>query len=173
MGVLGLVGVVNGLSPINPGWRICGPAVTMRQVAVQDPLSWDPAATDISGVRSCAQPGDVIVVDAGGRLDVSTYGGGSAGRLKEFGIEGVVIDGASRDSLELLDIDSPTFSRGISLVHPRGFMTTTSINTEPVQIGSTPGIATVYPGDVICADRDGLVVVPRARLGDLLRQLAM
>jgi 4-hydroxy-4-methyl-2-oxoglutarate aldolase len=166
---LGLSCVAQGLLPVSQDWKICGPAVTMRQIPLQVPADWDHAGTDISSLTAVSQPGDVIVVEAGGRLDVAIFGGGSAGRLKKFGIGGVVIDGASRDRLELLEIGCPTFAAGVSLVHPEGFLQTASVNTEPVRIGRAPGMVSVAPGDIVVGDMDGVVVVPGARAAEVLQ----
>jgi 4-hydroxy-4-methyl-2-oxoglutarate aldolase len=167
---LGLNCVVQGLYPVNPDWKICGRAVTMRQIPLQDPGEWDHAGTDIAELREISNPGDVIVVEAGGRLDVAIFGGGSAGRLQSFGIGGVVIDGACRDRLELLEIGCPTFVAGVSLVHPEGFLRTVSVNSEPVRIGTAPGMVSVAPGDLVVGDMDGVAVVPAARAEEVLRR---
>ena len=165
---LGLNGVVQGLYPVNPDWKLCGPAVTTRQIPLQVPGDWDHAGTDVSTLTSACSPGDVLVVEAGGRLDVAIFGGGSAGRLLTFGIGGVVIDGACRDRAELLEIGCPTFVAGVSLVHPEGFLKTVLVNSEPVRIGTAPGMVSVSPGDLIVGDMDGVVVVPAARAAEVL-----
>ena len=106
---------------------------------------------------SVAERGDVIVVDAGGRLDAAMIGellGGSA-RLK--GIAGVAVDGAVRDTGTLAEwSDFAVFARGRT---PRGpsSMERGSVN-EPIVFGGTR----VEPGDLILGDDDGLVVIPRA-----------
>lgn len=165
---LGLNCIAQGLYPVSPDWKICGPAVTMRQIPLQTPGDWDHAGTDVSTLTSACSPGDVIVVEAGGRLDVAIFGGGSAGRLKTFGIGGVVIDGACRDRAELLEIGCPTFVAGVCLVHPEGFLQTASVNTESVRIGAAPGMISVAPGDLVIGDMDGLVAVPSARAAEVL-----
>jgi 4-hydroxy-4-methyl-2-oxoglutarate aldolase len=165
---LGLNGIAQGLYPFSPDWKICGPAVTMRQIPLQVPGDWDHAGTDISTLTAVSNPGDVIVLEAGGRLDVALFGGGSAGRLQKFGIGGVVVDGACRDRAELLEIGCPTFAAGISLVHPEGFLQTVSVNSEPVRIGAAPGMVSVVPGDLIIGDMDGVVVVPAGRAAEVL-----
>lgn len=165
---LGLSGIVQGLYPFSPEWKICGPAVTMRQIPLQVPAEWDHAATDVSTLTSVSNPGDVIVLEAGGRLDVAVFGGGSAGRLHQFGIGGVVIDGACRDRAELLDIGCPTFAAGVCLVHPEGFLRTVSVNTEAVRIGTAPGMVSVAPGDLVVGDMDGIAVVPSAKAAEVL-----
>ena len=166
---LGLNGIVQGLYPVAPSSKICGRAVTMRQVPLQDPKAWDHSGTDVASLISICEPGDVIVVDAGGRLDVAVFGGGSATKLKRFGLGGVVLNGACRDRQELLDLDFPSFVKGVCLVHPEGYLRTASINTDWVQIGVTPGLVSVAPGDLIVGDMDGLVVVPAARAEETLR----
>jgi 4-hydroxy-4-methyl-2-oxoglutarate aldolase len=165
---LGLNGVVQGLSPVNPKWKICGRAVTMRQVPLQEPDAWSHEGTDVASLISICKPGDIIVVDNGGRLDVAIFGGGSATKLKNFGIGGIVVDGACRDREELLALDCPTYVRGVCLVHPQGLTHTVSVNTDVVQIGVAPMVASVAPGDLIVGDMDGIVVVPASRASEVL-----
>jgi 4-hydroxy-4-methyl-2-oxoglutarate aldolase len=165
---LGLHGIVQGIYPVSPAWKICGPAVTMRQIPLQVPGDWDHAGTDVSTLTAVSNPGDVIVLEAGGRLDVAIFGGGSAGRLQQFGIGGVVIDGACRDRAELLEIGCPTFTAGVCLVHPEGFLRTVSVNSEPVSIGRAPGMVSVAPGDLVVGDMDGIAVVPAAMAAEVL-----
>src|SRR5215510_12798217 len=59
-----------------------------------------------------AQPGDVIVIDNGGRPDTSCWGGLLALAAKTKGISGVIIDGACRDVDESRDVGFPVFARG-------------------------------------------------------------
>jgi len=165
---LGLVGVAQGLYPLNREWKICGRAVTVRQVPLQDPKQWSGEDTNLTSLLPMCEPGDIIVADAGGRLDVAIFGSGSAVKAKKFGLEGFVIDGACRDTQGLIDVGCPTFVRGICLVHPSGMMLTTCINSDPVQIGVAPMAVSVAPGDLVMGDGDGIVVVPASRALEVL-----
>jgi 4-hydroxy-4-methyl-2-oxoglutarate aldolase len=108
---------------------------------------------------SVAERGDVIVVDAGGRLDAAMIGELLSGSARLKGIAGVAVDGAVRDSGTLAQwSDFAVFARGIT---PRGpsSMERGSVN-EPIVFGGTR----VEPGDLLLGDDDGLVVIPRAEI---------
>lgn len=105
------------------------------------------------------QPGDVIVVDAGGDCQTSVCGGLMGGLAKNRGIRGMIVDGAGRDTDELEDIGWPIWTRAITA---RGTHTMFSERKEelsinvPIQCGGV----TVNPGDFVIADTIGVTVVP-------------
>ena len=159
--VQGRAGVMH--SSIKPPFRgkLFGSAVTVRLVPgdLQDPL----AAIDI------AEPGDVIVVDAGGDTEVSVCGGLMGGLAKNRGIRGMVIDGAGRDVDELRELGWPIFTRAITA---RGTHTMFSgrKNDVSVNVPIVCGGVLVHPGDLIVADEIGITVIPR---GDAERVIAL
>jgi 4-hydroxy-4-methyl-2-oxoglutarate aldolase len=156
---MGLNCVTSGIRPLEHNWRICGPAVTMRLVPLQDRADWE-LELSTHALMDLAKPGDVIVVDMGGRLDLGApFGGNTAKDGIVRGLSGVVIDGACRDSEQIRADGFPTFVRGTSSRNSHGKTLTTCLNSEPVQLGMT----SVVPGDFIVGDADAIVVIPRAR----------
>jgi 4-hydroxy-4-methyl-2-oxoglutarate aldolase len=113
------------------------------------------------------QPGDVIVVDAGGDTEVSVCGGLMGGLAKNRGIRAMIVDGAGRDIDELEDINWPIWTKAIT---PRGTHTMFSGRKEelsinvPIQCGGV----VVRPGDFIVADTLGVCVVPLEKAEELL-----
>jgi 4-hydroxy-4-methyl-2-oxoglutarate aldolase len=113
------------------------------------------------------QPGDIIVVDAGGDRQTSVCGGLMGGLAKNRGIRGMIVDGAGRDIDELEDIGWPIWTRAITA---RGTHTMFSERKEelsinvPIQCGGV----IVNPGDFIVADTIGVTVVPIGRAEELL-----
>ncbi|HET6161913.1 MAG TPA: RraA family protein [Dongiaceae bacterium] len=108
------------------------------------------------------QPGDIIVVDAGGDTETSVCGGLMGGLAKNRGIRGMIVDGAGRDVDELRDIGWPVWTRAIT---PRGTHTMSSGRKEELSI-NVPiacGGVTVNPGDFIVADEIGVTVIPGER----------
>ena len=106
------------------------------------------------------QPGDVIVVDAGGDLQTSVCGGLMGGLAQNRGIRGMIVDGTGRDTDELEDINWPIWTRAIT---PRGTHTMFSERKEELSI-NVPiacGGVVINPGDFIVADLMGVVVVPQ------------
>ena len=112
-----------------------------------------------------AQPGDVIVIDNGGRPDTSCWGGLLALAAKTKGISGVVIDGACRDIDESRELGFPVYARGAVPMTARGRIMQQSYNQEIEFAG-----VQVHPGDLLIADGSGVVVIPRSREEDVVRE---
>jgi 4-hydroxy-4-methyl-2-oxoglutarate aldolase len=114
------------------------------------------------------QPGDLIVVDAGGDTETSVCGGLMGGLAKNRGIRGMIVDGAGRDIDELEDIGWPIWTRAIV---PRGTHTMFSSRKEELSI-NVPiacGGVTVNPGDFVIADTIGVTVIPLQKAEEVLR----
>ena len=165
---LGLNCVVSGIHPLSPGMKVCGPAFTVRNIAARDRRSWTTDEVDPLTLVKRAKRGDVIVIDAGGRLDVSFWGSNAAMAARNKGVDGTVIDGATRDSEEIIRVGYSLFARGVSLPNAHSLAYSTCVNSEPVQIGPVPSAVMVAPGDIVCGEKDGLVVVPRERAAEIL-----
>jgi regulator of RNase E activity RraA len=110
-----------------------------------------------------AQPGDVIVISAGGGTQTALVGELVSAWAKCRGVAGFVIDGAVRD-VEALQV--PTFARGTSPRAP--FKVAAGEIGYPVGLG---GVA-VQPGDIVIADADGVVIVPQAEAENVLAKVA-
>ncbi|MBU1176707.1 MAG: RraA family protein [Alphaproteobacteria bacterium] len=113
------------------------------------------------------QPGDIIVVDAGGDMNTSVCGGLMGGLAMNRGIRGMIVDGAGRDTDELEDIGWPIWTRAIT---PRGTHTMFSGRKEELSINvpiACGGVA-VNPGDFVVADLLGVVVVPLAKAEEVV-----
>lgn len=140
-------GVLQGIRPLFPGIRMIGRAVTVRTY----PGDW---AKPVQAI-DVAEPGEVVVIDAGGAGpaiwgELATY---SALQRK---LAGVVIDGALRDSPEIMALKFPAFSRLVmpNAGEPKGF--------GEIGVPVTVGNMRVEPGDWLLGDDDGVVVLPKA-----------
>jgi len=119
-----------------------------------------------------AKPGGVAVMETHGGFEGGNIGSNNSLGWVENGIVGVVTNGGARDTDEIVKVKKPPVycrngysTRGIR----PGRMLTESYNF-PVSVGGV----TVYPGDVIVADGDGVIVVPRRRaleVGRLAREI--
>jgi regulator of RNase E activity RraA len=109
-----------------------------------------------------AQPGDVIVVDAGGALNTAIIGAMMSSYAKTRGIEALVIDGAIRDVEELAAVDFPVVARGAT---PNG-----PYKTGPGEIGYpiACGGLSIASGDLMLGDEDGVLVIPRSEVAAIL-----
>ena len=147
----GPVGVVGpGIAHVAGGTGFCGTAATL----------WTKPGDILFILKSpdVVRPGDVLVVDGGGRLDAAVIGDVVGAALVENGAVGLLVDGAVRDVDGIDAVGLPTFARG---THPA-----TGSNTGPGALGVTVqcGGVVVQPGDVVRGDRSGVVVVPAAHL---------
>lgn len=138
-----------------PGLILCGSAVT----ALGPDVTVRRAAIDL------AQPGDIVVVAAGGGKERSCFGGVTAEHMQSRGITGALVDGMVRDVAELRRIAFPTIARGatpLNYNYPAG-REDGAVNV-PVDIDGVR----ITPGDVVVGDEDGAVVVPRAQIAAVL-----
>ncbi len=140
-------GVAPGIRSLTPGLRCFGKAVTVRTA----PGDWAKPveAIDVAG------PGHVLVIDVGG-VTPAVWGELATNSALNRNIEGVVIDGAARDSGDIRALKLPLFSRLVcpNAGEPKGYG---EINAT-VHLGGVE----VNPGDWILADDDGVVVIPQA-----------
>jgi 4-hydroxy-4-methyl-2-oxoglutarate aldolase len=126
--------------------RLVGRAVT----AWCEPADYGPVHHAIA----VAKPGDVIMIAAGGRLDVAMIGELLGGAARRKGIAGVVVDGAVRDIGTLTQWeDFAVFTRGVVARGPLS-MERGSVNDTIVL-----GDISISPGDLIVGDDDGLVAI--------------
>jgi 4-hydroxy-4-methyl-2-oxoglutarate aldolase len=146
----------HAIRPLWPGMaRIAGPAFTVR-TARHDNLMLHAAIYR-------AEPGDVIVVEAGDE-EMAVAGGNVCAVAQRHGVAGFVVDGVVRDVAEARANGFPLFARGISPI-PAGKEGPGEINAA-IRCGGV----VVNPGDVVVADEEGIVVVPRARAEDVLKK---
>jgi regulator of RNase E activity RraA len=159
---LGLMGATYGVRPMWPCPKIVGRAVTMKI----KPVGLDKPKQHLGTLPiDAAQPGDVIVIDNGGRPDTSCWGGLLALAAKTKGISGVVIDGACRDIDESRDVGFPVYARGAVPMTARGRVMQEAYNQEIEFAG-----VQVHPGDLVIADGSGVVVIPRSKEEEIVRE---
>jgi 4-hydroxy-4-methyl-2-oxoglutarate aldolase len=104
-----------------------------------------------------AEPGDVIVLAVGGVSGQACFGDMTATRCQAKGIEGVVIDGATRDVAGIRALGFPVFAREVT---PRNYHYPAGADHGAVNVPVVCGGVLVEPGDIVLGDDDGVVVVP-------------
>lgn len=135
----------NAVRPIATGTRICGPAYTV-QCAPGDNLMLHKALQR-------AASGDVLVASVGGVPDFGYWGGLMATAAVARGLAGLAIDGCVRDSAEIRGMGFPVFCRGFCI---RG---TTKAVLGLINYPLNFNQVTIFPGDLVLGDDDGMVVV--------------
>ena len=143
---------IEGVRPIKDGYKLVGPAFTVRTAAGD----WAKPVEAIDHAR----PGDVIVIDAGGRPP-AIWGELATHSCQTKRIAGVVIDGAIRDTVQIKQMAFPAFARCIAPAagDPKGL----GEMDVPIVVGGRH----VQPGDWIIGDDDGVIVVPKREVVEI------
>ncbi len=115
-----------------------------------------PYELELQAVDSC-QPDDVILASAGGSMRSGIWGELLSTAAKNTGCVGAVVDGAVRDVAKMQAMQFPVFARGTSPYDSQNRQRVIDFDV-PVEIGGV----LIQPGDLIFADRDGVVAVPQA-----------
>lgn len=142
------------IRPMAGAGRLAGPALTV--LTRPDDNLMIHAAIDL------AEPGDVLVISAGGGVQTALVGELVAAWAAQRGLAGFVIDGPVRD-IEALAL--PTYARGCSVRAP--FKKAAGEVGYPVGLG---GVA-VMPGDIVVADDNGVVIIPKDDAPDVLQRV--
>jgi regulator of RNase E activity RraA len=125
---------MHDVRPLKLDMKMAGPAFTMRYI---------PA-------------GEILVIDAREDTHAGTMGNILATRIHCRGAAGIVTDGAYRDSPAIVGIGIPTYARAMNANTNK-----TIHHPIDIQLPVACGGVSVYPGDIIVGDDEGVVVVPR------------
>lgn len=143
---------MKGIRPVMPGMKVAGRAVTVRTY----PGDW---AKPVEAI-DVADKDEVIVIDAAGK------GPGLWGELATHsalvkGIAGTIVEGAVRDTVEIMDLKYPVFSKLVcpNAGEPKGF--------GEINVPITVGGIKVFPGDWIVADDDGVMCIPASKSSEI------
>ncbi|NWC95867.1 MULTISPECIES: RraA family protein [unclassified Pseudomonas] len=150
---LGLPGQCLGIMPLdNYRQVVVGPAFTVRYVSASTP-----PGTVGDFVDDVAE-GDVVVIDNDGRTDCTVWGDIMTQYAGSQRIAATVIDGVCRDVSKALGDGYPLFTKGRFMRTGKDRVEVASVN-QPVSIGQ----ARVCARDIVVADANGVVIVPRDR----------
>jgi 4-hydroxy-4-methyl-2-oxoglutarate aldolase len=144
------------IRPIQQGVAIAGSAVTVSSHAGDNIM--------IHAAVEVCRPGDVLVVTNTAPSTHGMFGDLLATSLMSRGVRGLVIDAGVRDSATLREMGFPVWSQHVSCEG------TVKASPGSVNVPVTLGGQVVSPGDVICADDDGVVVVARREAAWALEQ---
>ena len=143
------------IEPLNRGVKMVGTALTVKT----QPGDNRPIHLAIYGAK---QAGYVLVIDGCGHDGCAYMGDLMMGACKVLGFAGVVIDGRVRDWDGLMQLNYPVYARGLSPLAPTKKLDG-AVNI-PISLG---GVA-VHPGDLVMGDCDGVCVIPREHIEQVL-----
>lgn len=150
-----------GLRPLNPSAaRMVGPAFTLRYIPAREDIDIiesfeNPAHPQRLAVET-APKGSVLVMDCRMNGRAASAGEVLMTRLFERGVSGVVTDGSVRDSPSIAAMTRPVFVQGVSATPNLALHHAVDMNV-PIGCAGVP----VFPGDIMVADGEGVVCVPR------------
>lgn len=146
-----------GIRPMFDFPPVIGAVVTVRTVPDDNLAPY--LALDV------VRPGDILVIACGDWTGSAVIGDLIVGMFKNAGVAAVVTDGAVRDIPGLETVGVPIFARALTPNSPQ--------KNGPGAIGEDVSIGGVIvrSGDVIVGDRDGVVVLPRARVADAIGEV--
>jgi regulator of RNase E activity RraA len=144
-----------GVQAVVAGTRIAGRVLPARHAGSVDIF--------LEALEAAA-PGDVLVVDNGGRLDESCVGDLIALEARAAGLGGIVIWGLHRDTADIRAIGLPVFSMGSI---PAGPLAVSPRHPDALR-SATAGEWTVTPDDIVLADDDGVLFIPAGRSQEIL-----
>ena len=164
MDKLGLPGQCFGIAPLDDYTQtMVGPAFTVKYVPATTPPG------TVGDFIDDVAEGDVVVIDNDGRTDCTVWGDIMTQYAGARRFAGTVIDGVCRDVAKALGDGYPMFTRG-------RFMRTGKdrVQVEAVNVTISVGQARVVPRDIVIADANGVIVVPRERareVAELAREI--
>jgi len=160
------------LYPLEKGMACVGPALTIRTVPGREdiaPIAYEPQTLfpgHPDDALEAIQPGDIVVLDGRGAMDEGLFGDLLTRRMQAQGAAGSVSDMGVRDTARILEVGLPTFSRGPA--SPGGTVYNVDFN---VPIGCA-GVL-VCPGDLVAADDDGVVIIPRSMVDAVIEEVML
>ena len=144
------------IKPLGDSMRLCGPALTVQ----------GPPGDNLWLHRAIAQaaPGEVLVVTVSGAHEFGYWGGIMTTAATARGLAGLVIDGCVRDGDELVASGFPVFARGRAIHGTAKVAAAAGRVNEPIVLGDV----TVASGDLVVGDADGVVVLARDSVQEVL-----
>jgi 4-hydroxy-4-methyl-2-oxoglutarate aldolase len=152
----GLNNMDPSIKPLKEEYRVAGRAYTVKM-----PVGDNECV--LRAIRE-AKPGDILVVDAKGDTYRTIAGDFIIGLAQTLGIKGIVTDGVIRDIIGIKKLNFPVFCKGTTVA------ASAKAGWGQVNVPISCGGTSVNPGDIIVADADGVVVIPKEIEEDVLKK---
>ncbi|WP_461031775.1 RraA family protein [Streptomyces mayteni] len=153
--------LVPDITPLHPGHTLVGRAFPLLARPADAPEPSSPYEGLLRAVDA-TEVGDVVVFATGNSTAAGVWGELVTAACRTRGVVGALTDGLVRDARQLAAGDFPVFSRGTVPYDSKGRLDVVAHGT-PVDIGGVR----VRPGDLVVADVDGVVIVPRERVPEV------
>lgn len=157
MDKLGIPCGLLGIQAVAEGNKICGDAFTVHYI----PCGVEKGT--VGDFIDDVKPGQVVVIDNGGRMYCTVWGDIMTFTAKAKGIEGTLIDGVCRDVNGIKELGYGIYTKGKYMVTGKERVTVDGVNV-PVAVSGVQ----VRPGDIILGDDSGALVIPKERAEDVL-----
>lgn len=159
--------VSHELRPVWAGARCAGHALTVKMVdlAPGEKFEEKQYIQQFSGMMKEVKRGSLIALDMSGSMAAAGWGQVTSKMAQDFGCTGAVVDGPARDIPRIAELKFPVFARGVVASSIRGRIKPVAVQTE-VRIGGRR----VRPGDLLFADINGVVVVPKEHIEPVLKR---
>ena len=156
-----------GIYPLLHDQQVAGPAFTVIRRTTPNT---DPYTHNIRlGLVNSMTPGCVLLSYVQGNKNCGQFGEITATTMRAHGCVGAVIDGSTRDSDYLIAMGFPTFVRWCSPVE--GLSRSMTVDyMNPIYVDGVDGMLLINPGDYIFGDGDGVVVVPKDIVVEVLEK---
>jgi len=154
---LGISGGLWGLRPIVDGTPFCGTAFTVHYTSCGE------VAGNVGDFLDDVKPGQVVVIDNGGRVNGTVWGDLMTYTSSRNKINGTIIDGICRDLPLIRELRYPIYTKGGYMVTGKDRVYVDAVNV-PVSICGLQ----VKPGDIILGDDSGVLVIPAGRAAEVL-----
>jgi len=154
---LGIKGGLEGIRPVIPGSTMCGTAFTVHYVPC------GVVKGTVGDYLDSVEPGQVIVIDNGGRTYCTVWGDLMSITATKNGISGTVIDGVCRDVPVIKKLGYSIFTKGMYMMTGKDRVEVDAVNI-PVAVSGVQ----VKPGDIVLGDDSGVVVIPHEKAEDVL-----
>jgi len=147
--------------PLYPGIKLAGPAFCIRGLTTAGSPASVKKPNLAFEVDRAMYPGCVAVIETGGHREGAIIGGNVGLSYKNHGCRGAVIDGGVRDAMELAEIDFRTFASSTSPMSSKGRWAFVQYEVPIAMPGHYAHSVLINPGDLILADSEGILVIPR------------
>lgn len=158
---------MKGIKPITVNKiRVVGIAKTLKYLPLNNTLKNNKIYNENLPFQAIEEANEenIIVCDAGG-IKVGVFGGCMCLAMKVKGIQALVIDGGVRDTPEIKSYNFPVFAKCATPSSIDGYIAPINIDI-PIQCGGV----LVKPEDIIVGDDDGVIVIPKEKLKEVIEK---